>query len=149
MYRVVALALLIAPAALSAPPGPPVVAKYRHELMEAVGAHTSMLGMLVKGEADRRQDALAHAQAIADLSKMAGDLFPEGSGPGPGVETRAKPDIWTNKEKFAAALKHWQTESDELVAVAKKGDFEAFKTQFGEVGKACGACHDNFRTKED
>jgi cytochrome c556 len=150
MVRIVPITLLLlAPAALSAPPGPAAVAKYRHTLMEAVGEHMAMMSMLVKGETDRKQDMVAHAEAIADLSKIAGDLFPEGTGPGPGVETDAKPEIWKDKEKFVAAMKHWQTEADELVAVARKGDLEAFKTQFSEVGKACGACHDNYRVKDD
>ena len=149
MYRLVPLALLLAPAALSAPPPPSAIAKYRHEIMETTAGHMSALSMLVKGESDRRQDAIAHAEAISDLSKIAGDLFPEGSGPGPGIETDAKPEIWKDREKFMAAMKNWQTESSELVDVAKKGDMEAFKTQFMEVGKACGACHDNYRVKHD
>jgi cytochrome c556 len=148
MYRVVALALLFAPAALSAPPSPGAIAKYRHEIMETTGGHMSALGMLVKGESDRKQDAVAHAEAIADLSKIAGDLFPEGSGPAPGVETHARPEIWKDKDKFAAAMKNWQTESEELVAVAKKGDMDAFRAQFQDVGKACGACHENYRVKD-
>jgi cytochrome c556 len=149
MYRLVALALLLAPAALSAPPPPSAIAKYRHEIMETVGGHMASLSMLVKGESDRKQDAVAHAEAISDLSKIAGDLFPEGSGPGPGIETRAKPAIWQDKDKFATAMKNWQTESTKLVDVARKGDMDAFRTQFQAVGKACGACHDNFREKEE
>jgi cytochrome c556 len=149
MYRFVALALLLAPAALSAPPAPGAIAKYRHTVMEAIGEHMSAMSMLAKGESDRKQDAAAHARALADLSKMVPDLFPEGSGPAPGVETHAKAEIWKDKEKFAEAVKRFQTEADALVAVTTKGDFEGFKTQLGNVGKSCGGCHDNFRMKDE
>jgi cytochrome c556 len=149
MYRVVALALLLAPAALSAPPPPAAIAKYRHEIMETIGGHMSTLSMVVKGESDRKQDAVTHAEAIADLSKIAGDLFPEGTGPAAAPDTHAKPEIWKDKDKFAAAMKNFQTQADDLVLAAKKGDMDVFRTQFQQVGKACGTCHDSFRVKDD
>ncbi|PZP65134.1 MAG: hypothetical protein DI596_00055 [Azospira oryzae] len=31
--------------------------------------------------------------------------------------------------------------------MAKTGDEKAMKTQFGELGKACKACHDDYREK--
>jgi cytochrome c556 len=34
-----------------------------------------------------------------------------------------------------------------LVAASKSGNEGAVKTAIGDVGKACGACHDDFRSK--
>ena len=34
-----------------------------------------------------------------------------------------------------------------LAAAARSGDQNAVKAAFGEVGKACKSCHDDFRVK--
>ncbi len=143
------LALLVGPVGLAAPPTPAHVAKYRHTLMEAVGEHFGALMMIMKGESDRRQDASSHAKAIADLAHMADGLFPPGSGPGPDIETMAKPEIWTNKDKFAAAMKKFGTEADKLVKVAGTDDVAAFNEQVKALGQACGDCHESFRVKKE
>ena len=39
------------------------------------------------------------------------------------------------------------TAAGALVTVAKTGDKAATLKAAGEVGKACGACHDNYRAK--
>jgi cytochrome c556 len=38
-----------------------------------------------------------------------------------------------------------QGEITKLNTVAKGGDISAIRAQFGEVGKACKACHDDYR----
>jgi cytochrome c556 len=38
-------------------------------------------------------------------------------------------------------------EASKLVAVSKSGDESAVKAQIGAVGKVCGSCHDDFRSK--
>ena len=82
------LLLVLAPAALSAPPSPPLVVKYRLSVMKAIGGHYGALSLIAKGESDRIGDAAMHAQAIAELAKTVNGLFPPGSGPAPGVTAR-------------------------------------------------------------
>lgn len=149
MRRLLPLVLLLAPVGLAATPAPEHVAKYRHTVMEAAGKHFGALMMIVKGEADRRQDAVGHARALADLAHMADGLFPDGTGPGSGVETDALPAIWSEKEKFAAAMKRFGTEADKLVAVAGTSDAAAFNEQVKALGQACGDCHEHFRKKDE
>jgi len=143
------VALLLAPVGLAATPAPAHVAKYRQKVMEAVGEHFGALMMIVKGESDRRQDAVGHAKAIADLADMARELFPPGTGPGPDVETHAKPEIWTEQDRFAEAMKRFETEADKLVTVAAKNDAAAFNEQVKALGQACGDCHEHFRVKDE
>ena len=150
MRRLLALSLLlVAPTALSAPPTPPQVVKYRNKVMDGLGAHMGAIGMVAKGESDRVGDVLGHAEAIAALAKSVGALFPEGTGPGvAGVETEAKADIWTRKDEFAAAVKKLETASDALVAAAKANDLAQIKTAMGGVGQSCGGCHDTFKVDD-
>jgi cytochrome c556 len=145
----VGLALLLAPAALSAPPSPAQVVKYRQHLMHAAGSHMGAISMIAKGESDRAQDLVSHADALAAVAKATGALYPVGTGPGvAGFETEAKAEIWTQKDKFAAAVKAFETETAKLVEVAKTGDLAAVKTQLGAVGGSCGDCHDAFRVDD-
>jgi cytochrome c556 len=89
------------------------------------------------------------AKAVADnaeiatiMSKLPYAGFVEGSDKG---ETRAKPEIWTEMDKFRAAAAKMQDEMAKLNVVAKAGNIDAIKAQVAETGKACKACHDVYR----
>ena len=69
--------------------------------------------------------------------------FAEGSGEG--AATDAKPEIWAEMDKFNAAAKKMQDEMAKLNAAAKSGSLDAIKVAAGDVGKACKACHDDYR----
>ena len=62
-------------------------------------------------------------------------------------KTRALPEVWTNKAKFDEAAQRLQTEVTKLGEVARAKNEAGVKAQFGAVGKACGGCHENFRSK--
>lgn len=61
--------------------------------------------------------------------------------------TDAKADIWSQPDKFKAAFDKNGEEVGKLAAAARSGDEKAMKAAAGEVGKACKACHDDFRAK--
>jgi cytochrome c556 len=147
---VVGITLLFAPVALSAPPSPANVVKYRYTVMKAAGSHMAALSMIAKGESDRTQDMVLHAESLLAVSRTLSTLFPEGTGPTvAGLETEAKAEIWTQKEKFAAAVKKFEDESVKLVEIAKKGDVALVKVQLGAVGGSCGDCHDAYRVEDE
>ena len=146
---VVVVALLAATAAISAEPGPELVVKYRHKVMEAAGSHMGALAMIIKGESTRAADVQMHATALADIAKVVPELFPEGTGPQAGVQTESKAEIWTMKTEWDAAVKAFQDETNRLVEVSKGGDMAAIQAQFGQVGGSCGDCHDLFRVDDD
>jgi cytochrome c556 len=66
-------------------------------------------------------------------------MFPPGSETG--HDTKAKPNIWTDKpgfDKFAADM---VTAAEALAPAANANDKAAFATNFQALGKACGGCH--------
>ena len=63
------------------------------------------------------------------------------------ANSKAKPEIWKEQDKFKAAADKMQAEVGKLSAAAKSGDLNAIKTAFGGVGQSCKACHDNYRNK--
>jgi cytochrome c556 len=61
--------------------------------------------------------------------------------------TDAKPEIWSQPDKFKSAASHLGEEIGKLAQAARSGDEKAMKAAAGDVGKACKACHDDFRMK--
>jgi cytochrome c556 len=117
--------------------------KYRQSAMFIMGQHVSRIGAMVQGKVpwDGAQ-AAANAGIVQDVAKLPWAGFVPGTDKG---ETRAKPEIWTDNTKFTANAKKLQEETVKLEAAAKTGDQAAIKAQFGEVGKTCKGCHDDFR----
>jgi cytochrome c556 len=119
--------------------------KYRKNALFVMAQHFGRLGPVVKGERPYDKDEVAKNAAIAEqMSKLPWDGFVAGSDKG---ETGAKPEIWTDSAKFKSAAEKMQQEMSKLAQTTKGGDLNAVKAQFGETGKACKACHDDFRKK--
>ena len=75
---------------------------------------------------------------------MPWDGFTDGT---KGVKSAALPAIWSDAAKFKEAQDQLRTAVGALNAAAKSGNEGAVKAAIGDVGKACGSCHDNFREK--
>ncbi|RJF99533.1 c-type cytochrome [Noviherbaspirillum saxi] len=119
--------------------------KYRQSAFALMGAHTGRVGAVVKGEKPYNKAAVEADVAVMEMmSKLAFTAFPaETDLP----NSKAKPDIWKEQDKFKAAAEKMQGEMGKLSAAAKSGDLNAIKTAFGGVGQSCKACHDNYRNK--
>jgi len=63
------------------------------------------------------------------------------------IESRTLPAAFDNKAKFDEYVSRLENEAAKLVAVSKSGDESAVKAQIAAVGKVCGGCHDDFRSK--
>ena len=96
-------------AAVNAADDPANILKYRKKVMQAHGAHIGAIAAVVKGEVSYSGHVAAHARALHATSMMVSDVFPPGSAVG---DSRAKPEIWQEPAKFAAAVKALQTESE-------------------------------------
>jgi cytochrome c556 len=144
---VTAIAALLAVGVVAeAQNAPSEVIKQRQDMMKANGASAKALAEMMKGEKPYDQ-ATAHKAAVTinDSSKKISSMFPPGSGAEAGVKTAALPAIWQNKADFDEKAKKLEEESAKLVAA---NDEAAVKAQFGNVGKACGGCHETYRAKE-
>ncbi len=61
------------------------------------------------------------------------------------VQTKAREGIWSNKADFDAKAKGLQDAAAALETAAKGGDKETTLTAAKAVGKACSACHDEYK----
>ena len=117
--------------------------KYRQSAMFIMGQHFGRIGAVVKGERPYNKDEVAKNAAVAaEMSKLPWEGFVAGTDKG---ETHAKPEIWTNAAKFKSDAEKMEQEMGKLAQVAKGGDLNAVRAQFGATGKACKSCHDDFK----
>ena len=86
--------------------------------------------------------AARNAGYLAVLTQLPWDGFAESTKDQ--KDTGALPAIWTEPAKFKAAQDRLHTAVAALVAATKGGDEATVKAAIGDLGKACGNCHDNF-----
>ena len=117
--------------------------KYRKAAFTVMGTHFGRIGAMANGRVPYDAKVAAdNAELVLAMSKLPYTAFTEGTDKG---DTRAKPEIWTDADKFRSAASKMQDEVVKLNAVAKTGDLAALKTAFGATGQTCKGCHDNFR----
>jgi cytochrome c556 len=120
--------------------------QFRQGIMRAQNWNAGMMAAMVKGEKPYNKDEfLLRATYLDQLVHMAWEGFIPGSDQG--APTKAKPEIWKDTAKFKQNQERLQAETPKLVAAAKTGDMNQIKVAFGDVGKACANCHDDFRAK--
>jgi cytochrome c556 len=116
---------------------------YRQGVFSAVKWHFGTMGEVVKGKQDYdAEDFARRADIVAQLSKLPLEGFVAGSYEG---ETDALPAIEENWDKFEGGMNKFIETADALAAAAKTGDMDQIRPAFGEVGKTCKGCHDNFK----
>ncbi len=121
----------------------------RQKIMKGNGAAAKALTDIVKGEQPWNQQAVVDAlTSINTGAKAIPADFPKGSGPEAGVKTAALPAIWENFSDFTAKAKALEDVSGKLLQLAKANDEAGVKAGFGDMGKACGACHQTYRAKQ-
>ncbi len=124
--------------------------KYRQGAFRMIGWHIGPLAAMAKGEMEFDAATFAsNAQAIADLAKYPENAFPEGSSSDT-VETRSKPEIWSDAAGFGEKLDAFKSASADLAsAAAGAGSLDDVKGAFGALGKSCKGCHDDYRHKKE
>lgn len=103
----------------------------------------------VEGKFDK-DEVIKAANAIQAIANSGmGALYLPGTDKGKGWEnTRAKPEIWTEKEKLGKAAVAFNKEANEMAKVAATGDAAAVKAQLGKLSATCKGCHDDFKIKD-
>lgn len=115
-------------------------AHQRHEAMETVQESFKPLrAIAVKEAAFDAAVVKKNAGTIAEKLKEAHGLFPEGSG---GGDSRAKPEIWSDRAGFDQAMKDAITAATAMAAVT---DEAAYVPAMKTLGGSCKGCHDKYR----
>ena len=119
--------------------------KLRQSAMKLVGYNFGSIGAMVNDKKPyNKEEAIRNGANLESLTTMPFEFFIAGTDKG---ETKAKPEVWKESDKFKAGAEKLQAESVKLAQVTKTGDMAALKAQFNATAQACKACHDNFREK--
>ena len=125
---------------------PEAIIKERQSLMTMQNWALRDIAMMVKGQQPYDQAIAARSAALLNVTnKMILEAFPPGTESG--APTRAKPEIWTDTEKFKQALERLQADTPKLTEAAQAGTLDALRGAFSGVVKGCDGCHDSFRAK--
>ena len=120
--------------------------EYRQASLTVLATHFGHIAAVVKGDKPYDKAALENDAAIVEMmSKLPWSAFPPNSIVG---DSRAKPEIWTNADKFKTAANNMQAAAAKLSVAAKSGDLGTIKAAFGDTAKTCKACHQDFKKKD-
>jgi cytochrome c556 len=118
--------------------------QYRQSVMFLIGQHFGRMAAVVKGQSPYDKAAFEQNAAIVDtLATLPWEAFMV-----PGTDkgkTGLKSSAFKEKDKFMQDAKKMEAETAKLAEMAQTGDLDAIKTQFGETGKSCKGCHEDFR----
>jgi len=116
---------------------------YRQSAMSLQNTHLGRLFAMINGQVPfDAKVAGDNIETIAMLNRLQFAAFIDGSDKG---NTRAKPEIWAEKDKWNAAVAKSQDDVSKLAVAGKTGNLDPIKTAAGAVGASCKACHDAYQ----
>ncbi|MDB5978752.1 MAG: cytochrome c prime [Nevskia sp.] len=132
----------------SAPSSPALQAiNVRKAIFTLIGSNFRPVGEVLQGRATYESvDLPKSANRVAFLAGLLNDAFPDNSAVG---DTKARPEIWSNRADFDKRVKDFQDHSAALVQVAagEKSGSDAFRAGAAAVGQDCKGCHENYKVK--
>ena len=124
---------------------PEVLVKQRQAVMTLQGKYFGPMAGMAQGKIPFNAAVVQRNAGFLDnLSRMAWDGFDASTR---NEKTKALPAVFDDAAGFKAAAGRLENEAAKLVALSRSGDEAAVKAQIGAIGKACGACHNDFRAK--
>ena len=118
--------------------------KYRRAAYNIMALNFGSLAAMAQDKKPfNKEEAARNAQFVSMLSTVPKGFF----GAGTDKDTKAKPEIWTNRADFDAKMDKMTGEAAKLPGAVGAGDMAAFKKQVSDTAAACKACHDDYRAK--
>ncbi|MBI5898926.1 MAG: cytochrome c [Rhodocyclales bacterium] len=123
--------------------------RWRQSVMQTLGWSMGRIKANIDGTYNKDQVIQAANTIQALANSGSGALFTPGTDTGKGWrDTNVKPELFTNSAKLKEVGMAYNKEANEMAKVAATGDSAAVKAQFGNLGKSCKGCHDEFRKEE-
>jgi len=125
---------------------PEYAIKYRKAVMFLIAQHFGRMGAMVKEKVPYNQELFTkNAMLVKTFSSLPWDAsMVPGTDSG---DTTLNSEVFMKPAKFKEVSQNFEIQATKLFSAAQSGDLISIKTQFGEVGKSCKACHTQFRTK--
>ena len=118
----------------------------RQNLMKEQGRQWVVVRNYVEGKADQTA-ALSAVESLTKSIPTVPNYFPPGTeGPSPDDKWATKPEVWSEHDKFLAAVKKVGDQVAVLDAALRGGDKAKVEAAFKDLN-VCSACHEPFRAK--
>ncbi len=135
--------------AQQAQPKPETLIKWRQSAYQVLAWNGARIKANVEGQYNKDEVVRAANSTAAIANSGLGALFAPGTEQGKGWhDTTVKPELFKDPKKVGELAGNFVREANELAKVAATGDQAAVKAQFGNLGKTCKACHDEFKNKD-
>jgi cytochrome c556 len=130
-------------------PKPEQLIKWRQSAFQVVAWNIGRIKANVDGQYNKDEVVKAANTVSAVSNGLLSSLFVAGTETGKGWhETSAKPELFAHTSKAGEYFATFAKEATELANLASTADQARVKEQFGKLGRACKACHDDYKAKE-
>ncbi len=119
--------------------------KYRQAAFTLMGNNMGRINGQLKAGTPNVQAIQQAASVVEFASKLPYEAFIPGSETGGNPATRAKEAVFKDTDKVKKLAEDMQAAVAKLNTAAKGGDVAAIRAAFGDAGKSCKACHDDYR----
>ncbi|WP_198409128.1 cytochrome c [Magnetospira sp. QH-2] len=134
---------VVQPAAQAVDPDPVGLFVGRVQAMKSMKQAMATIGGAVsKGETAEPAMFSYPVKMLNMASKRIAHVFPDGS---QHPESKAKPDVWSDRAGFEKAAADAVTAAGALQAVVDSGDGSKMPEAFNGMYKACKTCHETYR----
>jgi cytochrome c556 len=138
--------------AQGAPPSPEAQAKAaietRQGLFKVMSGQFGPVGGMMRNQVPFDAAVVArNAARVETLAEIIPELFANDTRKFTATPTKALEGIWNSQADFKAKADALSKAAAAVAAAAKTGDKDATIKAAGDIGKACGACHDSYRAK--
>jgi cytochrome c556 len=118
--------------------------EYRQGAMNVFKWNMKAMSDMMKGKSTYDEAAFArHANDLAKATTL--DVLSGFPADSDGGDSDARPDIWLNFKDFTHKLEDLRAAAQGLSKIANSGDKQAMGEALGKTGKACKACHDDYK----
>jgi cytochrome c556 len=121
----------------------------RQGLYKLLGAQMGPIGGMLRNQVPFDAAVVArNAERIQVLAGMIPELHALDTRQFKNIKTGALDGIWNSQADFKSKADALASAAGTLATTAKGGDRAATLKAAGEIGKACGSCHDSYRQKQ-
>ena len=129
------------------PPNAEQLVLARQAALEMSAITLGSMKIAIKSGQEARTQGF-YAGALAAWARALPSMFPAGTAAGETpAQTKAKPDIWNNRDDFNARAAAFAAATARLTELVSANDTDGFQAQLANIKQTCDACHQSYQAR--